>query len=83
VSGAKDRNLPLTKRKRDRRSRSENEKTMKRVGKIFEKAVELENLRLAFWKASRSKRHRPDQRAFAKNLEKEIQHLRDGLNFFR
>jgi RNA-directed DNA polymerase len=34
---------------------------------------------LAFWKASRSKRHRPDQRAFAKNLEKEIQHLRDGL----
>ncbi len=52
---------------------------MKRVGNLFEKAVDPENLRLAFWKASRGKRHRPDQRAFAENLSAELERLRDGL----
>lgn len=52
---------------------------MKRVGNIFEWVVERENLRMAFWKASRGKRHRLDQRAFAANLEAEIQQMREGL----
>jgi len=52
---------------------------MKRVGNLFEMVVEPENLRLAFWKASRSKRHRPDQRAFAADLEAEVQRLKTGL----
>jgi hypothetical protein len=53
--------------------------TMKRVGNLFEAVVEPENLRLAFWKASRGKRDRPDQRAFAMRLEDEIEGLRVGL----
>lgn len=52
---------------------------MKRVGALFEAAIEPENLRLAFWKASRGKRHRPEQRAFAEQLESEIFRLRNGL----
>lgn len=52
---------------------------MKRVGNLFEKVVEPENLRLAFWKASRGKRHRPDQRAFAENLSVELERMRVGF----
>jgi RNA-directed DNA polymerase len=52
---------------------------MKRIGNIFEQVIEPENLRLAFWKASRSKRHRPDQRAFADNLDVEVRRMREGL----
>jgi retron-type reverse transcriptase len=52
---------------------------MKRIGKLFEAVVEPENLRLAFWKASRGKRHRPEQRAFASHLEEGIECLRAGL----
>jgi hypothetical protein len=52
---------------------------MKRIGNLFEAVVEPENLRLAFWKASRGKQHRPDQRAFAERLEEEIGRLRLGL----
>lgn len=52
---------------------------MKRVGHLFDQVVKPENLRQAFWKASRGKRHRPDQRAFAGNLDAEIQRMRQGL----
>ena len=52
---------------------------MKRAGKLFEKVVDPENLRLAFWKASRGKRHRPDQRAFAENLSVELERMRSGF----
>ncbi len=52
---------------------------MKRAGNLFEAVVEPENLRLAFWKASRGKQHRPDQRAFAEHLEEELAVLRRGL----
>ena len=46
---------------------------------MFDAVVEPENLRLAFWKASRGKQHRPDQRAYAARLEEEIEGLRLGL----
>jgi RNA-directed DNA polymerase len=52
---------------------------MKRIGNLFEKVVESENLRLAFWKASQGKRHRPEQRAFAANLSAELERMRAGL----
>jgi len=52
---------------------------MKRIGNLFEKVVEPENLRLAFWKASQGKWHRPEQRAFAENLSAELERMRTGL----
>ena len=52
---------------------------MKRAGNIFEAVVEPTNLELAFWKASRGKRARQDQREYAANLDEELARLRDGL----
>ena len=52
---------------------------MKRIGNIFERVIDPENLRLAFMKASRGKRHRDDQRSFERNLESELWRLREGL----
>ena len=52
---------------------------MKRIGRIFERIIEPDNLRLAFWKASRGKRLRPDQREWQENLEGRIAELREGL----
>lgn len=52
---------------------------MKRIGDLFEAVAEPDNLRLAFWKASRGKQHRPDQREYAARLEEEIEVLRRGL----
>ena len=52
---------------------------MRRAGHLMEAVVEPENLRLAFWKASRGKRWRADQRAYAANLEGELAALREGL----
>ena len=52
---------------------------MKRVGNIFDAVVERENLRDAFLKASRGKRHRLDQRQYADNLDNELDRLREGL----
>lgn len=52
---------------------------MKRVGNLFARVVERDNLLLAFSKASRGKRARGDWRAFAENLEDEIERLREGL----
>lgn len=52
---------------------------MKRVGNLFGRVLERDNLLLAFSKASRGKRDRADCRAFAENLEEEIGRLRRGL----
>ena len=52
---------------------------MRRAGGLMEAVCEPENLRLAFWKASRGKRARPDQRAYAADLEGELARLREGL----
>lgn len=52
---------------------------MKRIGHLFEAVVAPSNLESAFWKASRGKRTRPDQRAFAANLDAELARLREGL----
>ncbi len=52
---------------------------MKCVGSIFRAVVEPSNLELAFWKASRGKRARADQREFAANLDAELAWLREGL----
>lgn len=38
-----------------------------------------ENLREAFWRASRGKRHRPDQQAFQRNLDDELVLLSTGI----
>ena len=62
-----------------RRSRLKKNKFMKRVGNLFDRIVEPENLRLAFWKASKGKRHRRAQREFAANLEYEIARMHNGL----
>ena len=45
---------------------------MKRVGHIFDAVVERENLREAFLKASRGKRHRLDQRQYVDSLDNEL-----------
>lgn len=52
---------------------------MKRIGDIFESVLDIDNLRLAFLKASRGKRHRDDQRMFQANLDQELFRLRQGL----
>ena len=52
---------------------------MKRIGNLFERVIDPENLRLAFLKASRGKRHRVDQQAWQSNLEENVVRLRDGL----
>lgn len=52
---------------------------MKRAGQLREAVLEPENLRLAFWKASRGKRGSAAQRAYAENLEEELEALREGL----
>ena len=53
---------------------------MKRIGGIFDRVVERDNLMPAFLKASRGKRARDDQRRFEANLEAEIERLREGLD---
>jgi len=52
---------------------------MKRAGNLFDSVLDMENLRLAFWKASRGKRAREDQREYAANLDAELARLRAGL----
>lgn len=55
---------------------------MKRTGNLFERILERDNLRLAYWKALRGKRHRADARAFGERLEENLQRMaervRDG-----
>ena len=52
---------------------------MKRVGDIFDHVVDMENLRLAFLKASKGKRCRSDQRVYQSNLDVELKKLREGF----
>lgn len=52
---------------------------MKRIGNLWASIVEPDNLRLAFWKASKGKRGRADQREFQANLDMELARLREGL----
>ena len=48
---------------------------MKRVGQLFDAIVAQDNLRLAFLKASRGKRHRVDQRIYQAHLDEELERL--------
>lgn len=52
---------------------------MKRKGHLLEQVVEYENLRRAFSRALRGKRHRPDAREFADHLDANLQDLREQL----
>ena len=52
---------------------------MKRIGHLFDAVVGPANLELAFWKASRGKRARDDQRQYQANLGEELARLREGL----
>ncbi len=52
---------------------------MKRVGGLYERIAAPENLRLAFWKARRSKDGKADVEAFRRNLEVEVECLRSDL----
>lgn len=52
---------------------------MRRVGNLFDRVADMENLRLAFLSASRGKRARDDQRRFQSGLDGELRRLRDGL----
>ncbi len=52
---------------------------MRRAGNLIERIADADNLRLAFWKASRGKRTRAAVRRFGANLDAELRHLRDDL----
>ena len=52
---------------------------MKRVGHLLGAVAELENLRLAFWKAARGKGDRPVVRAFRQNLAEELGRMGEGI----
>jgi retron-type reverse transcriptase len=45
---------------------------MKRVGYLIDEIADLENLRLAFWKAKRGKSGKEEVRVFGKNLDKKL-----------
>mgnify|MGYP000016045246 CR=1 FL=1 len=45
---------------------------MKRAGGLFERVLAYENLRLAFWRASRGKRERDETRAYRQRLDAEV-----------
>ncbi len=52
---------------------------MKRANQLFDKIVEAENLRLAFWKASRRKLFKQDVSVFQNNLESNLAQIRVEL----
>jgi len=52
---------------------------MKRMGNLFERIVERDNLRLAFSKALRGKRDRLDARAFASTLDENLRRAADDV----
>lgn len=52
---------------------------MKRHGQLMEAIAEPANLRLAFWKAAKSKRAKADCRAFQERLEENVASLRAEL----
>ena len=52
---------------------------MKRTGFLLEQIAEPENLRIAFWKASRMKAGKKEVAVFLENLEKNLTNLREQL----
>lgn len=48
---------------------------MRKVGNLFEQVLDRDNLRLAFAKALRGKRHRADARRFADNLDVNLKNM--------
>jgi retron-type reverse transcriptase len=53
---------------------------MKRVGYLTGQIADLENLRLAFWKAKKKKAGKEDVRAFGANLDKNLLSLSDEIS---
>jgi RNA-directed DNA polymerase len=52
---------------------------MKRIGNLLEAIADRDNLRLAFSKAVRGKRHSLEARRFAEDLEGQVRHVRELL----
>ena len=52
---------------------------MKRVGNLIERIADADNLRLAFWKASKGKRAKADVLAFRADLDARLRSLREEL----
>lgn len=52
---------------------------MKRAGDLYPRICEMDNLRLAYCKARRGKRRRPDVLEFERDLESNLQTLREDL----
>jgi retron-type reverse transcriptase len=52
---------------------------MKRAGNLVERIADADNLRLAFWKASRGKRAKPEVLRFRADLDARLRCLRDEL----
>lgn len=52
---------------------------MRRAGNLIERIAQTDNLLLAFWKASRGKRHQPAVVRFRENLDQELPALRERL----
>lgn len=50
---------------------------MRRTGNLFDRIIARENMRWAFHRAARGKRHRPEVRAFSQNLEQSLSELID------
>jgi len=50
---------------------------MRRTGNLFDRIITRENMRWAFHRAARGKRHRPDVRAFSQTLEQSLSELAD------
>jgi RNA-directed DNA polymerase len=52
---------------------------MKRIGYLYEKIADMDNLRLAYWKAQRGKASKPDVMAFEAELDLNLLALREQL----
>lgn len=52
---------------------------MKRIGNLYPLIADSDNLRLAFWKAQRGKRFKPDVVEYRRNLSAELSALREEL----
>ena len=53
---------------------------MKRAGRLMERVIERDNLRLAFWKAARGKRTKRDAAPFAARLDGNLEDLARELD---
>ncbi len=52
---------------------------MKRAGELIERIADADNLRLAFWKASRGKRAKAEVLRFRADLDARLRTLREKL----